>query len=34
MKKSDIYGVNACAGLLMGVCFCGVVLIVKMGVGL
>lgn len=34
MTRRDIYGVNACAGLLCGVCFFGVVLIVKIGVGL
>lgn len=34
MTKRDIYGVNACAGLLCGVCFCGLVLVIKMGVGI
>lgn len=34
MKKSDIYGVSTVAGLLCGVCFCGLVLVIKMGVGL
>ena len=34
MTKCDIYGVSACAGFLMGVCFVGLVLVIKMGVGL